>query len=212
MRMHGQPSPPSCPGSCFSKYLASRRFTQRVGKHGPIATPTWPSIFRAMEECMQTRASPRSSAALERSSQRSETSMKCEIWLTCICGSYLSAVGSSRKCITPALQHNTSRPSLPPPRLDFTLTAAAFTDSSDVRSQSTCRAFAPASVSSLTAASARDEGRLRQKIRAPFFAATLASTSPVPLVHPVIATVLPFKSGRDSMRVLKGPSRFLVSV
>ena len=60
----------------------------------------------------------------------------------------------------------------------------------DMRSQSTWYTSAPNALRLARAASEREEGRLRQMIRALCRAAIIASVYPVPVVQPVMAIVL----------------------
>ena len=89
----------------------------------------------------------------------------------------------------PALQHRTWRPA--PHSGSLVMTATAFlTDSKLMRSQSTCTAL-PLTSTACSASSARAEGLFSISTVAPFSAATLANTRPVPEVLPVTATTFP---------------------
>mmetsp|Transcript_13512 Transcript_13512/g.31519 ORF Transcript_13512/g.31519 Transcript_13512/m.31519 type:complete len:223 (+) Transcript_13512:987-1655(+) len=165
--------------------------------------PVCPSKFMAADPWTTTRASPRWFAASLSADHRSLVRRKCDSWLTCICMSNLSSVTMSGRCMMPALSASTSRPS--EPTISMILGAALRTLLNDMRSQSTWYTSAPNALRLARAASEREEGRLRQMIRALCRAAIIASVYPVPVVQPVMAIVLNCMSGSLSSNVCTVP-------
>mmetsp|Transcript_39839 Transcript_39839/g.103110 ORF Transcript_39839/g.103110 Transcript_39839/m.103110 type:complete len:206 (-) Transcript_39839:19-636(-) len=157
------------------------------------------SIFRAALLWFTIRASPRFCAASSRSGMQRLVRRKCEVWLVCIWMSQPSSVDSSPKPMIPALLQSTSRPSSASRLRSFSPASRTLLKLVRLHSIETgAGAFwcLATSATAASACSARPDARLSMITFAPSLAHVIAQILPVPVVQPVIATVLPLMDGR----------------